>query len=192
MTDNETEPEVVETTEIRPKTYTSPELAETADDFNMLWKMAGHIAGTEFVPAGLRGSPAKVFAAMLTARGLGVDPMTGLREIGVIDGKPNMSAEFQRGLVLRAGHTISGTADSEKAEVTGRRADTKEEMTITYTLEDAVQAGHVELKDGKPYARSQKGKVMPWERHTEAMLYARATTLLVRRLFPDVLIGEAL
>ena len=59
-------------------------------------------------------------------------------------------------------------------------------------LEDAVKQGLVELKDGEPYSVSKDGKPMPWMRHTEAMLWHRATTTLVRRLFPDVLIGDSL
>jgi len=174
------------------KVYATDELAKEAGVFNSLWNVAGQIAETEFVPKGLRGSPPKVFAAMLTGKGLGIDPMSSMREISIIDGKPNLSAALQLALVRRAGHEVTGEAGADKAVIEGRRKD-GESMTVTYTLDDAVKAGLVKLdSDGQPVATSKQGHPLPWQKYTANMLWARAVTTLVGRLFPDVVVGETL
>jgi hypothetical protein len=158
---------------------------------NALWNVARKVCGTEFVPDRFRNKPEQTFAAILQGRALGVDAMTSLREIWVSpQGSPELGAELQAGLVRKAGHKITGESTNESATLTGERRDTGETMTVTFTLEDAESQGLVQIKDGKPYARSQKGHPLPWERHTAAMLWHRAMTTLVRRLFPDVLIGD--
>jgi len=174
------------------KEYATDELAKEAGVFNSLWNVAGQISETEFVPKGLRGSPPKVFAAMLTGKGLGIDPMSSMREISIIDGKPNLSAALQLALVRRAGHEVTGEAGPDKAVIEGRRKDGGS-MTVTFTLDDAVKKGLVTLDaEGAPRARSKQGNALPWERHTQNMLWARAVTTLVGRLFSDVVVGETL
>ena len=164
-----------------------------SDDLNTLWNVARQVARTDFVPERLRGKEDKVFATMLQGRALGVDPMTALREIWISpQGSPELSAELQAALVRKAGHKVTGEASREGATLTGVRGDTNEEMTVTFTLEDAAEQGLVEIKDGKPYARSANGKPLPWERFTEQMLWHRAMTTLVRRLFSDVMVGDGL
>jgi hypothetical protein len=163
----------------------------TTDELNALWNVARKVCGTEFVPDRFRNKPEQTFAAILQGRALGVDAMTSLREIWVSpQGSPELGAELQAGLVRKAGHKISGESTNEGATLTGERADTGEVMTVAFSLEDAAAQGLVEIKDGKPYARSKNGNPLPWERHTAAMLWHRAMTTLVRRLFPDVLIGD--
>ena len=173
------------------RSHSTPEAARRSEDLNALWKLAEQVSKTEFVPDRFRGKAPQCFAAIVQGRALGVDAMTSLREIWISpDGSPSLSAELQAGLVRKAGHKIAGESTKEGATLTGERSDTGETMTVTFTLEDAEGQGLVQLKDGKPYARSQKGHPLPWERYTEAMLWHRAMTTLVRRLFPDVLIGE--
>jgi hypothetical protein len=134
-----------------------------------------------------------MLAAVLQGRALGVDAMTSLREITVIGGRPYLSAALQLGLVRKAGHQVSGEATPERATVTGRRADTGEEITFVYALADAVSEGLVDLdKEGRPTKRSQDGRPLPWESYTQSMLWARAVTRLVDRLFSDCTIGAAL
>jgi hypothetical protein len=162
-----------------------------SDELNALWNLARKVCSTEFVPDRFRNKPEQTFAAIVQGRALGVDAMTSLREIWVSpQGSPELSAELQAGLVRKAGHKITGESTNEGATLTGERKDTGETMTVTFTLEDAEAQGLVQIKDGKPHARSKSGAPLPWERHTAAMLWHRAMTTLVRRLFPDVMIGD--
>lgn len=139
---------------------------------------AGQIAHTEFVPNSLRGQDgAKVAAAILTGRELGLPPMTALSSIHVINGKPGISAEMMRALVLQAGHKIVvSESSSQRVVIKGRRDDAGEDewTTVTWTDQDANRAG---LKGGN-YAK-----------YPRQMLAARATTELCRLLFADVIHG---
>ena len=78
-------------------------------------------------------------------------------------------------LVRRKGHQVLGKSDPDGAIVTGRRGDTGEEMTVTFTVDDAKRAG----------LTSKKGNV--WSHYPQDMLYWRAISRLCRRLFTDCL-----
>ena len=153
-------------------------------------KLAKTLAWTEFVPGALRGKPEAVLACILTGRELGIGPMQSLQQIHVIDGKPGVSPELMRAMILRAGHRIEfGDLSDRAATITGTRADDRSTATVTWTLEDAERAGLCQIKDGKPWSRSKTGKRLPWETYTRAMLVARATSELGRLLFADVVAG---
>lgn len=141
-------------------------------------KLAGYISGTDFVPRAYRGQDAAVAAAILTGRELGVGPMTALQHIYVVDGRPAMSAQLMRSLILAAGHTIRVTDwSSSRVELVGQRAGESTSTTITWSLEDARRAGLLSKSN--------------WSRYPRAMLMARATAELGRVAFPDVIGGMA-
>lgn len=138
--------------------------------------LAGKIAGTNFVPKSLRGKPAEVAACILTGREIGIGPMEALQKVYVVDGKPTMSAELMRALVLRAGHEITYPAlTDDKVTVAGRRRGSDKWTEVTWTLKDAQRVGLA----GKD----------TWKKHPRQMLSARATSELCRLLFPDALGG---
>lgn len=136
-------------------------------------EMIRMVAGTDFVPAGLRGNPHAVYACVLAGRELGIGPMESLREIHMIDGRPSMSAKLMLGLVRRAGHSVTGKRGSDRAEVTGTRADNGDTFTVEWTIDDAKRAGLLNKK--------------VWQRYPSEMLWARAVSTLCRALFSDVL-----
>lgn len=137
--------------------------------------LAGAIANTEFVPKDLRGNGAKVAAAILTGRELGLAPMTALSSIHVINGKPGISAELMRALVLQAGHEIVLVdVSSQKVVIKGRRQNAADWTTVTWTAQDAARAG---LRGGN------------YDKYPRQMLTARATTELCRLIFADVIHG---
>lgn len=141
--------------------------------------LAGKISGTSFVPKGLRGKPAETAACILAGREIGIGPMESLQKIHVVDGRPTMSAELMRSLVLRAGHEIrfpTLTDDTVVAE--GRRAGSESWTTIKWTMKDAQRVGLA-------------GKAV-WKQYPRQMLAARATAELCRLLFPDALGGITL
>lgn len=139
-------------------------------------ELADRIAGTEFVPSGLRNRPEAVVAAMLTGVELGLPPMTALSKIHVVDGRPSIAAELMRALVLNAGHEL-WIEESSNTKVTlgGRRKGSEHATRITWTIDDARKAG-LERKNN-------------WAKYPRAMLTARATSELCRMLFADVLAG---
>jgi hypothetical protein len=133
------------------------------------------IANTEFVPKHYRGRLPEMFACILTGRALGLDDMTSLRQIYVVDGKATLSAELMVQLVRRAGHSITGSTSTSGAEAIGTRADNGDTMTVTFGPEDAKRAG---LEQKNTYVK-----------HPASMYWARAASQLCRMLFADVLAG---
>lgn len=134
------------------------------------------VAGTEFVPKALRGSPAAVAAAILAGREIGVGPMTAMQHLHVIEGRPSMSATLMRALTLSAGHRlVIAEASNLRVTVRGQRAGEDEWSAVTWTMDDARQAG--------------LDRRTPWRNYPRAMLLARATGELCRAVFADVVLG---
>lgn len=138
--------------------------------------LATKIAQTEFVPDSLRGKPAAIAAAILYGRELGLEPMTSLRSVNVIKGKPALSAEAMRALVLAAGHDIRfQEMTSARCVIVGKRKGQDETTTVTFTMDDAKKMG---VGGGQQYSK------MPRQ-----MLAARATAELCRLIFADAIGG---
>ena len=134
--------------------------------------LATKIAGTEFVPEAMRGKPAAVAAAILTGRELGVPPMTALAHIHIVKGKPGMSAQLMRQLILGAGHELRYVETTNtRCVVEGRRRGQEDWTRVSFTADQAKNA-RIDL-GGYP----------------EDKLVARATSRLARRVFADVLGG---
>lgn len=141
-------------------------------------QLAEQIARTDFVPAGLRGNPAAITAAILYGDEIGLSPMQSLSKVHVVDGRPALAAEAQRALVLAAGHEMwLVEANTTRVTWSGRRkgAPADAVTSITWTMDDARRAG----LDGRKN----------WRNYPRAMLSARSSADLCRALFPDVIGG---
>lgn len=160
-----------------------------AREWGLMTQQAAALAESDIIPTAYRRKPANILVAALTGRSHGWDAMTSMNQGHVIEGKWAMRPEAMLGLVRRAGHSVSGDVAAEGATVTGKRADTGDTMAFTFTIADAVQANLCKLKDGKPFARSNSGKVLPWEQYPAMMCYWRAVGTVCRFLFSDVTLG---
>jgi hypothetical protein len=149
--------------------------------------LAEQVSNTDFVPAALRGKPAAVAAAILFGRELDMPPMQALNQVHVIDGRPSLTAEHKRAMVLEKGHLLTVVGDGGSATATGRRLlwrhpETGEPIygepsTVTWTLAMATVAGLTGKKN--------------WQKHPRQMLKARATAELINDMFPDITHGLA-
>lgn len=138
-----------------------------------IFRLADALCKTAFVPKSMQGNPAAVAAAMLTGREMHIEPMAALAGIDVIDGKPSISADLQLRLVFDAGHHVEWLhSDTRKATVKITRGDGLSTATVTYTIDDAKQAGLA-------------GKTN-WTKHPAAMLRARAITACIGMVCPDI------
>jgi hypothetical protein len=137
------------------------------------------IANTEMVPSGLRSKPDAVCAVILYGHELGLGPMQSLNTINIIGGRPSLSPEGMRALVLSAGHRIRVSGDDESATAQCHRREwpADEWTSHTFTMADAQRADLV----GKPGSS--------WKKYPRAMLMARATSEACRADFSDVIRG---
>lgn len=144
------------------------------------WQIANSVAKEmkEIVPKGLQGRPVAVYALMQYGEELGIGAIQALQSFYIVEGQISSSAEFQRSLVLRAGHTLyPKELSSEKCVMYGRRADNPDiEMEFTWTIEDATRAGV-----NKPGSA--------WSKYPQAMCLARASAVVCRAIFADVIKG---
>ena len=140
-------------------------------------KKAEVMAASSLLPESYRKQPANLLWAMELADALDVSLAQAINGISVIKGKPTMSAEMMRALVMRAGHRFAVTEfTDESVTVTVARKEWPEDVQqFTFTMADAKHAG---LANSDTYRK-----------HPKAMLLARATSAACRAVFPDVVSG---
>lgn len=95
----------------------------------------------------------------------------------IFNGKIEMTSRLMQMLIRSRGHTIviDPESDKEKCILYGKRADNWNELTVTFS-KDKVKNPKVLNKPN-------------WKDHSDSMLFARALSLLARRLFADVIGG---
>jgi hypothetical protein len=144
-------------------------------DFDGMIRISKMLAMSSLVPGAYRGKPENVLLATLAGQPFGWDPTMAMRSFHVIEGQPSLKPEIQLALVRRAGHSVTGETSPTGATITGKRRDTGDTMTVTYTIEDARRANLL-------------GKSV-WKSFPASMCWARALSQLCRMLFPDVVLG---
>ncbi|WP_051362877.1 hypothetical protein [Amycolatopsis thermoflava] len=159
-------------------------------------QLAKALANTAFVPYQWRGKPDDVAAAILYGAAIGLDPMSALRALYVVNGNPGMYARQMAALVMSKGHTVRTVEVTDtSATVSGQRRGSDHVETVTWTIERAKQAGYVptiDPKTGKYRTNDKTGKVIGNEKYLtdpQSMLYARALGDVCRRIAPDALAG---
>ena len=139
-------------------------------------QLATQIARTAFVPKAMQGQPASVAAAILTGREMGLGPLTSLRGIDVIEGRPSLTSEMLAARIFAAGHRIEWRAvTDERVTVKIERGDGLSEAEVTWTMRDAQRAGLA-------------GKSV-WQKYPRALLRARALSECAQLVCPDVSLG---
>lgn len=163
------------------------------NDLDQAIYLSKTLAVASILPDDLRGKPGNVLAIMLYGQDLGMSPMQAIQGIYVVKGKPQLSATTWLALARRAGHKvrfIEQTNESCTVEIT-RLDDPGHPHRETYTLQDAVNANLVSIKDGRPFCRSKNGEVLPWEAYTRTMIRNRAISNASKVACPEVALGFA-
>lgn len=154
-----------------------------------------------FDPATGKPSPPKVLLVMETGSMLGLHPMAALQSINVVEGRATLAAQLMAGLIRKAGHRLeiikSGSIPGGDYAVTviGTRADTGDVYTATWDIPRAIRAQLVDSYEPNQQgvyavrARSDKGKVLPWEAYAESMPKWRSISEVATEGFSDVTLG---
>ena len=150
-------------------------------------------ARSPLLPNAFRGSPGDLLLVMEYGRSLNLPIAQVFTDVHLVNGKPGMSAKLMQALILRAGHKCRAwNPDPKTGACRIIRADDPEPYVVTWTLDDAVQAGLCEIDNaGRVRARDTKGQPTPWEKYTRTMLRSRAISEAARAHCPDVLAGVA-
>ncbi len=137
---------------------------------------------------GAYGAPQGVLAVVLAGRELGLQASAALRAFHVIEGRPTLSADLIRALVIKSGKAkyfrcIERTA--QRATFTTQRADFDDPpVDLSYTVEEGRLAWPKSRPDWE-----QKFQDSGWGRNPADMCVARASSKLARLVYSDVIHG---
>ncbi len=148
-------------------------------EWSVMKEQATMLVKTGFLPESIK-TPEQAMAIMLTGRELGIPPMTALRKIAVIKGNPTVSPELMLAMCKKhyavLGKVFQYAVVSEDEKGCAFWAKTPEtEYTGTFSETDAKSAGLIGKQN--------------WTSYKAAMYRARAISLTLRVVCPDVILG---
>lgn len=140
-------------------------------------QMAKALSHSAMFAKRFNGNPADVLGAVMLGKSMGIEPISALTSINVINGTPTASAMLIAALIRRAGHRIDYQRDEKRLVVscTITRADDGSSVTETWSMDRAKRMGLA-------------GRGM-WAKDPMTMLSWRALTSAARLAVPDVVLG---
>lgn len=146
--------------------------------FTEVVELARVLSQAQIIPSSLRGKPNDVAAIVLHGASLGIDAMSAIRSMHIIEGKPTLSADLMAGLAKRSTaceyFMLVESTDAVATYETKRRGDPKP-VRMSFTIEQARTA-----------QLTGKGT---WKAYPAAMLRARAASALARAVYSDLFAG---
>lgn len=141
-----------------------------------VYEISKALANTAFVPVSMRGKPQEITGCILFGQELGMGPMTSLRTVDIIQGRPTLTANGMRGLAMKAGVRFRLDESTEtRCVMSALPPGAQSWTTITWTLDQAKRLGLTSKEN--------------WKNQPGVMLIARATSQLCRLVAANVLIG---
>jgi len=129
-----------------------------------------------------------VHFVLMKGRALGLHPMTSIGNINIIDGKAEVGALLMLSMVRKSGLMAPGGwklvhSDDKRAVFATRRID--EDWTeFEYTIGEADLMGLLD-KGRSEWAQANN----QWKKQPRTMLRRRAQSMLLREVYPDVVLG---
>lgn len=150
-------------------------LEKWAREASAISGIAQAIATTSLAGA-YRGKRDEIVAVILAGHELGIQPMTSLKSIDVIQGQPALRAHAMRGIVQAQGHEIELLESTETlCRMRGRRKGAEAWQEVVWDIPRAQRLGLL----GKDQ----------WKKQPKTMLVNRATGELCRLIAADALHG---
>lgn len=150
-------------------------LVTWAQEADAAYVLAERMVDTAFCPAQFKGKPVEAAAAVLAGAEVGLSPLAALRSFDIIQGTAAPRALTLRAIAQAAGCQFQTVEESERKVVMRARRPGGEWEQVTWTIE-----------------RAQKLKLTGkdnWTKQPMAMLVARATAELARRVAADRILG---
>lgn len=166
------------------------EVGAQLDTMADVWTMATSICRAGMQPytnpkSGERMTPAMVMVALQMGLEVGLPPMTALKNIAVINGKPTiwgdalLALAYRKNLIESIDEDVRGEGDQRAAVCTVERRGMRQPVTRTFSVADAKRAG-------------LWGRSGPWSSYPDRMLAMRARGFALRDAVPDALGGFTL
>lgn len=154
-------------------TVNNHSLQAYASDLNAKLQFCKYLLNSALCPKHFK-SEGDVLTCILYGQEIGITPMQALQTLYIVNGIPTLPSAGIKALVITAGGRFKTLEWTEKTcKLTLQRGDWIEDFE--YTLADAQRAGLASKE--------------VWQKHPKQMLYARASTVLGRNMFADVLKG---
>lgn len=150
-------------------------LTRQAEAMGAAHKLATVLCNTQMVPQTFRGKPDDGAAAILYGAELGLKPQQALQQVFVVHGQPAIYARTMVALLKAKGYRFQTVETSDESVTVRGTSPAGEVEESTWTIARAEKAG---------YTKNAKYKSDP-----QAMLYAKASSEVSRKLAPDVLLG---
>lgn len=155
--------------------YQAQSLVTWAQEADAAYVLAERMVGTSFCPSTFKGKPIEAAAAVLAGAEVGLSPLAALRSFDIIQGVAAPRALTLRAIAQAAGCQFQTVEEDERKVVMRARRPGGEWETVTWTMQRAQQLG-LTGKDN-------------WKKQPQAMLVARATAELARRVAADRILG---
>jgi len=138
-------------------------------------------AAKDMVPKEYQNSPEKCFAALFKGASLGLDPMTSLQRISVINGRTTIWGDTALALVRK-----SKLMTAFKEEIT---KDKNGKMIATCLVRREEEDDHISVFTQEQAENAGLWGRNVWRSYPERMLKYRARAFALRDIFPDVIDG---
>ena len=143
------------------------------------------LSKSALLPEALRGKEAEIMFSILTGAELGLAPMQSIRAIEVIKGKPTLKAEAMVALVRArrdmCEYFMLRHSDAKSATYETKRTGDPSPTTMTFTIAEAQAAGLT--------TPTRNGEPSMWMKYPAAMLRARASSVICKAVYSDILLG---
>jgi hypothetical protein len=136
------------------------------------------LAASQLIPQALKKRPEDIMAIVLTGAELGLPPLTAIRGIHIINGKPTLSADLMGALVKKSSAceylTLAESTPKVATYRTKRKGEPGETL-MSFTMDQAKTAGLTSNPT--------------WSKYPDAMLRARCLAAICRAVYPDLCLG---
>ncbi len=148
-------------------------LENYANNLQAKLQMSTVLLKSGLVPAHFK-TPEAVMVAILYGQELNLNPMQSLQSILIVQGKPTVDAAGLQALAYSAGAVIEVIEHTDKV------------CRLKIKRGEAAQEASFDLAEAKQMGLAEKDN---WKRMPKDMLYARAVSRGIRRMFPDIIRG---
>lgn len=142
--------------------------------------VANFLSRSKFLPQALRGDLNTAVMLCVTCKQMGL-PITALSEVMEVNGKISFWGRTKLAIVMKSPlceYIMAEEQDDTKCTLIAKRKGWPKEVKETYTIQMAEKAGLINRSDA-------------WKKHPADMLYWRAITRVISKVFPDVIQGFA-